>query len=101
MSIISFQNVETDLDFYYYENTMYKTQNIFPTLPQKTNRAYGFEPFFKVFDYHLYMLFKAVLLCLIAKMIKFIYFPRKFQSHITKMLEVNQKLISSLLFFIF
>ena len=78
MSIISFQNVETDLDFYYYENTMYKTQNIFPTLPQKTNRAYGFEPFFKVFDYHLYMLFKAVLLCLIAKIIKFIYFPENF-----------------------
>ena len=46
-------------------------------------------PFLKVFDFHLYM-FKAVLLCLIAKMIKFIYFPRKFQSHITKMLEVNQ-----------
>ena len=90
MSIISFQNVETDLDFYYYENIMQKTQNLFPTLPQKTNRAYGFEPFFKVFDYRLYMLFKAVLLCLIAKMIKFIYFPRKFQSHITKMLEVNQ-----------
>ena len=78
---------------------MYKTQNIFPTLPQKTNRAYGFEPFFKVFDYHLYMLFKAVLLCLIAKMIKFIYFPRKFQSHITKMLEVNQINFISFIFY--
>ena len=30
MSIISFQNVETDLNIYYHENTMYKNPVTFP-----------------------------------------------------------------------
>ena len=37
--MISFQNVESDLDFYYHEYTKYKTQHLFPTLPYKPNRA--------------------------------------------------------------
>ena len=79
--MISFQNVESDLDFYYHEYTKYKTQHLFPTLPYKPNRAS---------DLNLYM-FIAALPSLIAKLLKFAHFLRtKFHSHITKTLEVYQ-----------